>query len=163
MCSFEEYLNEELDKPTAIIVSGISASGKSTWADAYVKDNINTKEINRDMIRNIIFKELNPNKQFSWKLWSFKNEPEVTKRHREEILKASKSKNNIVISDTNLDKKFNKQLEDCLIELGFRIERKWFDVPLETCLERDAKRDNPVGEEVIRNQFKKYQELKASL
>jgi len=157
--TFDEFLLEQT-KPLAIIVHGISASGKSTWSDAYVKENINTVEINRDMIRNIIFKELNPKQQFSWKSWSFKNEREVTKRHRQEILDASNNKNNIVISDTNLDKKFNKQLENYLIQLGFRIEHKWFDVELETCLIRDAKRDNPVGEEVIRNQFKKYTQLK---
>jgi len=152
-----------INKPKAIIVHGISGSGKSTFADAYVKETLNTVEINRDMIRNVIFKELRPNEHFSWKKWNFKNEPEVTKRHREEILKASKSKNNIVISDTNLDKKFNNKLENYLNELGFEINHKWIDVPLETCLERDAQRSDPVGEEVIRNQFKKYELLKLAV
>lgn len=161
--TFKQFLQESEKKPIAIVTHAISASGKSFWADAYVKDNANFKEINRDIIRNLIFKELNANEQFTWTDWDFKNEPEVTKRHREEILKASKSKTNVIISDTNLIPKFNKQLETYLEELGFEVKHKWFDTSLETCLERDAKRDNPVGEKVIRQQYGNYLKLKSTL
>lgn len=33
------------------------------------------------------------------------------------------------------------------------------DVPLDVCLERDSKRENPIGEDVIRGIFNKYQML----
>lgn len=40
------------------------------------------------------------------------------------------------------------------------IEIKDFtNVPLDICIERDSKRENPIGEKVIRGIFNKYKEL----
>ena len=42
----------------------------------------------------------------------------------------------------------------------YKIEFKDFtNVPLDVCLERDSKRENPIGENVIRGIFNKYKEL----
>ena len=40
----------------------------------------------------------------------------------------------------------------------YKIEFKDFtNVPLDVCIERDSKRENPLGEKVIRDIFNKYQ------
>lgn len=39
------------------------------------------------------------------------------------------------------------------------IEYKDFFTPLEVCIERDSKRENPIGEEVIRATYEKYKHI----
>ena len=38
----------------------------------------------------------------------------------------------------------------------YSIEYKSFKTPLEVCIERDSKRENPIGEEIIRNTYNKH-------
>lgn len=48
---------------------------------------------------------------------------------------------------------------DCL-QWEYEIEFKdFFDVSLEECIHRDSLRENPIGEEVIRNTYNKYKNL----
>lgn len=149
------------NKQKAILTVGCSGSGKSTWAAEYVLANPNTVEINRDSIRHIVFARLRPDESFSWKKWSFTNENEVNEVQHKLIEQAKNKGFSIVISDTNIDQPYNRKIEKYLIGLGFDVSYMLIDVPLETCLERDAQRSDPVGEEVIRIQFKKYELLKA--
>lgn len=74
--------------------------------------------------------------------------------------------NTIIIDDMNLNPRdidyiamvvdnFNKALEG---NNQYKIEFKDFtNVPLNICIERDSKRENPLGEKVIRGIFNKYQ------
>lgn len=36
---------------------------------------------------------------------------------------------------------------------------KDFFIPLQDCIDRDAKRPNPIGEEVIRKTYEKYKDI----
>ena len=72
--------------------------------------------------------------------------------------------NTIIIDDINLNPRdidyiikavnyFNKVLKN-----QYKIEFKDFtNVPLNICIERDSKRENPLGEKIIRDIFNKYQ------
>ena len=51
------------------------------------------------------------------------------------------------ISLSNLDVLYNVEVKDL------------FQVPLLTCIERDSKKDNPVGELTIRNMYNKYKDM----
>lgn len=74
--------------------------------------------------------------------------------------------NTIIIDDINLNPRdvnyiikavnvFNKVLKS---KNQYEIEFKDFtNVPLNICIERDSKRENPLGEKVIRYIFNKYQ------
>ena len=74
--------------------------------------------------------------------------------------------NTIIIDDMNLNPRaidyiikavnlFNKVLKS---KNKYKIEFKDFtNVPLNVCIERDSKRENPLGEKVIRDIFNKYQ------
>lgn len=43
---------------------------------------------------------------------------------------------------------------------SYTIETKdFFDVPLEECIERDSRREKPIGKEVIIDTYNKYREL----
>lgn len=74
--------------------------------------------------------------------------------------------NTIIIDDMNLNPRdidyiikavntFNKVLKS---KNQYKIEIKDFtNVPLNVCIERDNKRENPLGEKIIRDIFNKYQ------
>ena len=61
----------------------------------------------------------------------------------------------VIFDATNLTKKTRKTL----IDIAWKTHCKavYFDVPLAVCLERNAKRDRHVPEEVIRRMFTKYE------
>jgi len=41
----------------------------------------------------------------------------------------------------------------------YSLEFKDFFIPLQKCIERDSKRPNPIGEEVIRKTYEKYKDI----
>lgn len=142
-----------------IFTRGIPASGKSTWAKQEVlKDPEHSVRINRDDLRNM-----------SGQYWV---------PAREDYIKACKSTilinainfkfNTIIIDEMNLNPKETGHLKEVIsmmnetikdVEDKYIVEIKDFtNVPLDVCLERDSKRENPIGEKVIRGIFNKYKE-----
>lgn len=78
----------------------------------------------------------------------------------------------IVIDNMNLNPKeleyYNNFLDDWNNLTGvihypvkpkYDIEIKNFFTPLEECIERDSKRPNPIGEEVIRKTYERYKNI----
>ena len=98
---------------------------------------------------------------------------------RENYIKACKSTilinaiifkfDTIIIDEMNLNPKESGYLKgivsmmnDAIKEIKdkYIIEIKDFtNVPLDVCIERDSKRENPLGEKVIRGIFNKYQTM----
>lgn len=134
----------------AIITVGISASGKTTWAREYCKNNSNWVNINRDDIREMLF-----GKDYKF---SKKREQEVTEKQRQDILTWESNGANVIISDTNLNKERTKQLVKFLEDLGYEVEIKEFPIELQDAIKRDLKRENSVGYEVIHRQWKQWLE-----
>lgn len=44
-------------------------------------------------------------------------------------------------------------------DFKYELEFKNFFIPLQDCIERDSKRPNPIGEEVIRKTYGKYKDI----
>ena len=62
------------------------------------------------------------------------------------------------IENNLIDKKVSQKFKE--IKDKYIIEIKDFtNVPLDVCLERDSKRENPIGEDIIKGIFNKYREL----
>lgn len=89
-------------------------------------------------------------------------------------LSLSKSINgfDIVIDNMNLNPKeleyYNRVLDDWnnpkgvvpdVVRPKYSLEFKDFFIPLQDCIERDSKRPNPIGEEVIRKTYEKYKDI----
>lgn len=140
----------------AIITRGISASGKTTWAEQHCKET-NSVNINRDDIRFDLF----CNGVRDWSLYKFtkQREKEVTEYQRGMIDKAAESGLDVVISDTNLNPKTVSSLTEYLTSKGYEVEIKDFHVDVMEAIKRDAKRANGVGYEVIMKQYKQYCEI----
>lgn len=143
-----------------ILTRGIPASGKSTWAKQEVlKDPEHSIRINRDDLRNMC-----------GKYWVPAREKYITACKGTILINAINFKfDTIIIDEMNLNPKENGYLKGMVSMMNgtfkdnndkYIIEIKDFtNVPLDVCLERDSKRENPIGEDVIRGIFNKYQML----
>lgn len=119
------------------ITKGLPASGKTTWSRNWVKKHPDYKRINRDDLRMMIYENA----------WNQKKEEAVLLARKTMIEAFLSAGYNLVLDDTNLDP---RRMEETL-----RILTNWekthlpivkvkvidfTDVPLETCLERNAQR-----------------------
>lgn len=143
-----------------ILTRGIPASGKSTWAKQEVlKDPEHSIRINRDDLRNMC-----------GKYWVPAREHYIEACKGLILISAMNFQfDTIIIDGMNLNPKESGKLkgEIAMVNDAFKsgqdkyvVKIKDFtDVPLDVCLERDSKRENPIGEDVIRGIFNKYQML----
>ena len=133
-----------------LILSGLPASGKSTFAKELIKENEEYLRVSRDDFR-YMFKDLG----FT--------EPKVERLITDieiEVIKQSLLKGfSVVVDDTNLKKKtinrFIKKLGS-YADISFKL----FEVDADECIERDRCRERSVGIDVIRRMEKDYINLK---
>ncbi len=121
----------------AIITIGVSASGKSTWAQEFAYDQLmkgtSFHIIERDKIRaDILFnrKLTKPGDGVVWAKWKWKWENEVT-AIADEMLEAAIANefvHGVIFSDTNLNAERRKALANTLVKKGFEVEEKFFDI-----------------------------------
>lgn len=134
-----------------IICRGIPASGKTFWAKKWVlEDPEHRVRINQDDIRLML-----------GKYWVPSREKLVQEIQFDAIVEALSRGFNVVIDNTNLNKKVLDQF-DRLIKTyeDYEIEYKdFFDTPLSVCIERDKNRDLQVTEKVIRSFYNNYRDI----
>lgn len=140
--------------PKIVLCRGIQGSGKSTWAKQWVlEDPEHRVRFNNDEIRNML-----------GKYWVPSREHLVTDIKKDFMVSAMEFGYDIVIDNMNLNPKEVKYYKDLVDStLGYvncySLEFQDFFIPLEVCIERDSKRENPIGEEVIRATYEKYKHI----
>jgi len=136
---------------------GVSASGKTYWTEAFVRDNPDWININRDDIRWRLF----TNGVADWSLYKFKksNENKVTEEQTRLIEEAVLDDKNIIISNTNLHPKYIDAISSLPCLKDYQVETKIFHVDFLEALKRDARRLNGVGYEVITKQYQAYAKI----
>lgn len=132
-------------KLKVIILQGIPASGKSTWARDFVKGKKDWVIVNRDSFRNGRGDYYIPTQ-----------EDYITILEKTAIAEALRLQLNVIIDATNLNPKYLPQIEELVSPFDVEIEKKFFDISLEEAIRRDALRPAPVGEQVIRRFYKDY-------
>lgn len=133
-----------------IICRGLPASGKSTWAKQWVlEDPEHRVRINQDDIRLML-----------GKYWVPSREKLVQEIQFDAIVEALSREFNVVIDNTNLNKKVLDQFNRLIKTFeDYEIEYKdFFDTPLSVCIERDKNRDLQVTEKVIRSFYNNYKD-----
>ena len=144
-----------------IICRGIQASGKSTFAKKWVlEDKEHRIRINMDDIRLMLGGSKDA-------YWVPKRENLVKEIKADSLRKAMMFKYDIIIDNMNLNPKETSYYETTVklynarsFDTEYVIEyRDFFGVSLEECIERDKKRDNPIGETAIRGTYNKYKDL----
>lgn len=130
-----------------LILRGLPASGKTTHAKELVEKG--WVRVEKDVIRldGRLFKDGVYNHKRG-------DEANVLKERNRLIREALGAGRSVVSSDTNLNPKHITGLTAIAREFGAVVEQRDFlDVPLAELIERDSKRENPVGEQVIRKHF----------
>lgn len=136
--------------PKLTMTRGLPASGKSTWAKEQVLNgNGRVKRVNKDDLRNMIdCGEWDRNKEDSI-VW-------IRNRIVEHYLGKGYD---VIVDDTNFAPVHAEVLcaiaTDPEYDAAFEI-KDFTHVPLQTCLDRDSARPNPVGEDVIRRMHRQY-------
>ena len=145
----------------AIVTVGISASGKTTWAESFVKTNggviICRDDVRTEILESRLGRKLEAGEL--WKLWKFKDENLVNDVVSAKLASAAGSGDDVIIADTNLSAQRNTTLKNSLEDIGYDVEFKYFDISVEDAWKRDRARFNTVGHEVIYRQYMQYCEL----
>jgi predicted kinase len=132
-----------------MILVGIPASGKSTWAKDFVNQNPNWIRVSRDDYRLML-----KNQQ----ICDSKIESLINVILNQTITTSLVLGYNVIIDNTNVRKKYINQFIEEFEHLA-NIEFKIFDIPLEKAIERDNHRQFKVGEDVIKRMFDSYMNL----
>lgn len=136
-----------------IILQGLPGSGKTTYAEKYIKDHPKKAiRVSRDSIRKMLCfwrKDMvGPNK------WAY--EKLVTDIQYNSIASALARGYDVIVDDTNLNESTLRNLKhraECATAAVEVIDMK---VPVEECIKRDGARDESVGEAGIRSMASMY-------
>lgn len=142
--------------PKLIITCGVSGSGKSTYAKELVKEG--WWEINRDFWR---FKQYCGGVQ-DWSLYKFTKEREafVTFLCEHDWDYAVDNHKDVVVSNTNLNKKDHDYWKAKADKAGYEFEVRYFPITLTEAMKRDKKRGAlAVGQDVLFAQWQKWLEI----
>lgn len=139
----------------AVITVGVSASGKTSWAETQ-----KAVVICRDDVRTMLlildgFDATNNN---IWSRWKFNKTAEkaVTDYCWQTVEQAARAQQDIIVCDTNLNADRRAAQQKLLEALGYVVEIKQFDISYEEACRRDRCRKDTVGEAVI---YKQWQQL----
>ena len=138
---------------TVTITKGLPASGKSTWAKSQIDQNsCSIKRINKDDLRDMLDNGY----------WSKGNEKFIVSVRDQLIVAALNDGKNVIVDDTNLAPIHESTIRRIVTEYNketgsnISVNVKFFDTPVDECIQRDLKRVRSVGEKVIRTMYNKY-------
>jgi predicted kinase len=121
-----------------IVTRGLPASGKSTWARDYVdlQSSYGRRIVrfSRDDFRRMAFSS-------GYAKPDFQSEKLITAIRDAALEQWLTAGYSVILDDTNLRMRWAKDLADIAVRLGVKFRTvDFFDVPWETCVERDAER-----------------------
>jgi len=126
-----------------LVLSGLPASGKSTFAKELIAKDKSYVRVCRDDLRESMF-----NYKFSRP-----NEGAVRRLRDFMILDTLTNGRNVVIDETNLNPKNMPHYRQLVSVWNPEFEEKFFDKPLKQCIEDDLKRPRSVGSKVIQRMY----------
>lgn len=131
-----------------ILTIGLQGSGKTYWAENFVKENKNYYNSNRDDLRFELFNKYNITK---------KQEQIITQEQLKRIKDQLNNDYSIIISDTNLNPKTQNKWKEFAEQHNLQLEIKDFrNVDIEICIKNDLQRNRSVGKNVILEFHNKY-------
>lgn len=135
-----------MNRPSLILLVGIPGSGKTTYAEKYIKEHPGTVHLSSDKIR----KEL-------WGDESIQSNPsEVFLLMQKRAVDTLSNGQSVVYDATNITRKDRVGIIAACPKFS-KIECHIVWAPIEICIERDAARERTVGKEVIDRMLKRFQ------
>ena len=135
-----------MKKNKVIVLRGLPASGKSTWAKDFVARNPGSMRINKDDLRLMMHD----------RSWSKDNERQVLLIRDAAIDMMLASGYNVIVDDTNFASHHISNIQKLASDMGADFEVKDFDVSLSECLLRNRHRADQVPDKVIIDMYNKY-------
>jgi predicted kinase len=137
-----------MSKNVLIVLGGLPASGKSTYAEILREINPTFQRVCPDLIRKAFYGDENiqgdGKRVFNTAFHDLKEYGSIGA--------------NVIFDATNINadrrKKFVKEMRPYFDIIIF----KWFDTPLDICKDRNAKRDRVVPEEVLKRMWFNFEE-----
>ena len=172
-------MSEDNNNLVAILTVGISASGKSTWAEKKIREggflvcplDYSSKipkwvEVNRDKARATLFPGLALKEQMrpNWDKYRFTKDRErrVTDYCNDLIKNAYDHGQNIIVSDTNLNSNTRENLKTFFEGYDYEVLIEEFPISLDEAYKRDSMRLGGVGQGVIYKQYLRWLDYKES-
>lgn len=131
--------------PKMLVLQGVPASGKSTFARELASRDHSYVIVNRDSIR-----------ESRGDYWIPEQEDYISAIEEFSINDAISRGLNVIIDATNLNPKTIEKWKQMATKLNCDIEFKLFEIEYKEALARDAQRTRPVGEKVLKRFFKDY-------
>ena len=135
-----------MNRPELILLVGICGSGKTTYAEKYIKEHFDTIHLSSDKIR----EELWGNEAIQG------DNNEVFSLMQSRAIEALNNGQSVVYDATNITRKDRAYIISQCPKF-VKIEAHIIWAPIETCIERDASRDRTVGKAVIDRMLKRFQ------
>lgn len=135
-----------MNRPSLVLIVGIPGSGKTTYAEKYIKEHSNTIHISSDRIR----AELWGNEAIQG------DNNEVFSLMQSRAIDALNNGRSVVYDATNVTRKDRSYIISLCPKFA-KIECHIIWAPIETCIERDSARERTVGKEVIDRMLKRFQ------
>jgi predicted kinase len=133
-------------KAKVIVLRGLPASGKSTWAKDFVDRSPGWLRINKDDLRLMMHNSK----------WSKDNEKQVLMMRDTMIIEALTQNYSVVVDDTNFASQHITNIQRIAEGFNADFEVKDFDTSLSECLLRNRHRTNQVPDKVIIDMYNKY-------
>lgn len=132
-----------------IVLQGVPASGKSTWAREFIKDKRDWIIVSKDSLR-----------EGKGEYWVVEHEKYIKKLAKEAVRLALDCQLNVIIDETNFNPDTLDGWRDLSRLYNADLEIKKFPISFEEALKRDTERGlqggRAVGEAAIRHFFDKY-------
>lgn len=135
-----------MNRPTLILTVGPPGCGKTTYAQEYIKEHIDTIWISSDKIR----EELWGNEAIQG------DNNKVFSLMQSRTIEALNNGMSVIYDCTNMTRKDRFYIISICPKF-VKIEAHIIWLPIETCIERDATRERTVGKEVIDRMLKRFQ------
>ena len=132
-------------KRQILVLQGVPASGKSTFARKLATEYTNWVIVNRDSMR-----------KARGTYWLPSQEKYIDKLEVNAVCYALDDNLNVIIDATNLNPNTIKKWKDIADTYGSEIEFKLFKISYKEAIERDNNREDKVGEKVMRKFFRTY-------
>lgn len=151
------------NKPKCFLTIGVSASGKTTWADKQqlfivCRDNNRRYAVTDQHIYLYI--------NGDWNLWQYYDFKKMEKKSAAswefDLDFAIATGEDFIIADTNLNPKYRLPLIDKLEKSGHDVVLQEFHVDFDEAVKRDKRRRDSVGFHVIYKQWRQWQDYLAS-
>lgn len=135
------------------MLSGLPASGKSTFAEDLVKKSGGQwVRVNKDLIRTMLHADK----------FTYSNEKITFKSEKALVYHLIREGKSVVIDDTNLGEKHENIWKDVANELGVSFQKHSFKTSFDVCLKRNADRGYKVPQSVIHRMATQYKMIDGS-